>query len=41
MKKELSVNFLIDTHEGRSMFMPTNVIVYEWVRGETCMCELD
>lgn len=38
MKKEASMNFLTDPHEGRSTLRPTNILVYVWVGGKhDCM----
>jgi hypothetical protein len=39
VKKETYVNFLTNPHEGRSALRLADVLVYEWGRKETCMCE--
>jgi len=33
MKKEVSVNFLTNSQEGRSTLRPTDVVVYWWIGG--------
>lgn len=34
VKKETCVNFLTDSHEGRSTLGPIDILVYEWVWGK-------
>ncbi|CAL5190146.1 unnamed protein product [Lathyrus oleraceus] len=37
MKKEAHVNFLTNSHEGRSTLRPPDILVYKWV-GEKHAC---
>jgi hypothetical protein len=40
MKKETSVNFLIDPLDGRSTRRPVGVMMYEWVGGKHLCVDL-
>lgn len=41
MKKEELVNFLTSPHEEKLELKPSNVHIYMWVGGNTCICELE
>ncbi|KAK2415953.1 hypothetical protein QL285_038390 [Trifolium repens] len=40
VKKEASVNFLTDPHEGRSTLRPVDIMVYGWVGGKHVCVDL-